>query len=241
MEKANLKSSLLKKLIWLILFSIAMGYLESAVVIYLRAIYYPDGFTFPLTPIDSTIAITEFFREVATLVMLVGIGILTGKSSAQRLGFFLLSFAIWDIFYYIFLYIILGWPSSLMTWDILFLVPVPWVGPVITPIVVSTLMIILSSCLVHFNKKLKRLEWLVFILGSLIVITSWVLDYWNFGTKKTINGAWTLSSKHGLFDSTNQYIPNSFNWYIFMVGILLIALAVFTYYVRNYKIYKNGN
>jgi len=241
MEKQNLKSSLLKKISWLILFSIAMGYLESAVVVYLRAIYYPDGFAFPLTPIDSTIAITEFFREVATLVMLVGIGILTGKSSAQRLGFFLLSFAIWDIFYYIFLYIILSWPTSLLTWDILFLIPIPWIGPVITPIIVSILMIIFSYSLVYFNKKLKRLDWIIFILGSLIVITSWVFDFLNFSTKKAANGVWTLTSKHGLFESPVQYIPNSFNWYIFMVGIFLIALAVFTYYVRNYKIYKNGN
>lgn len=241
MDKQNLKSSLLKKLIWLILFSIAMGYLESAVVVYLRKIYYPEGFNFPLTPIDSTIAITEFWREIATLVMILGIGILTGKSSAQKLGFFLLSFAIWDIFYYIFLYIILGWPSSFMTWDILFLVPVPWVGPVITPIIVSTLMLILSYCLVYFNKKLNLLELLFFILGSLVVIASWVLDFWNFCTEKVTNGIWTISSKHGLFDSTNQYIPNSFNWYIFILGILLIALTILTYYLRNYKIYKNGN
>lgn len=241
MEKPNLKSSLSKKIAWLIVFSIAMGYLESAVVVYLRAIYYPNGFAFPLTPIDSTIAITEFFREVATLVMLLGVGILTGKSSAQKLGFFLLSFAIWDIFYYIFLYLILGWPSSIMTWDILFLVPVPWVGPVITPIVVSTLMILLSSCLVYFNKKLNRLDWFIFILGSLTVIASWVLDYWNFCTNKLTNGVWTLSSNYNIFDTTAPYIPNTFNWYIFVTGILLIALAILTYYLRNYKIYKNGN
>ena len=111
---------IIKNTIWVILFSIAMAYLESAVVVYLREIYYPEGFIFPLTPIDSTIAITEFWREVATLVMLLGIGILTGKSAPQRLAFFLLSFAIWDIFYYVFLYVLLGWPASLMTWDILF-------------------------------------------------------------------------------------------------------------------------
>ena len=118
-----MKSFLVKKIIWIVLLSIAMAYLESAVVIYLREIYYPEGFAFPLTPIKTTIAITEFWREVATLVMLLGIGILTGKASAQRLAFFLLSFAIWDIFYYVFLYLTLGWPSSLLTWDLLFLIP----------------------------------------------------------------------------------------------------------------------
>jgi len=226
---------LIKKISWIILFSIAMAYLESAVVVYLREIYYPDGFVFPLTPIDSTIAITEFWREVATLVMLLGIGILTGKSSAQRLAFFLLSFAIWDIFYYVFLYVLLGWPSSLMTWDILFLVPVPWVGPVLSPIIISLLMITLASSLIYFNKKLNTLEWLFSILGSIVVIISWVLDYWNFSTKKTSSDIWTLSSKHNLFDSTEQYIPSSFNWYIFTAGTFLITLAILSFYFRNKK------
>lgn len=228
-------NSLIKNIIWIILFSIAMAYLESAVVVYLREIYYPEGFVFPLTPIDSTIAITEFWREVATLVMLLGIGILTGKSSAQRLAFFLLSFAIWDIFYYVFLYVLLGWPSSLMTWDILFLVPIPWVGPMLSPIIVSTLMILLASCLIYFNKKLNALEWSFSILGSIVVIFSWVLDYWEFSTKNAANEVWTLSSKQNLFDTTEQYIPTSFNWFFFTAGAFLITLTIISFYNRNKK------
>jgi hypothetical protein len=235
MKTEIVTSSFLKKITWLILFSIAMGYLESAVVVYLREIYYPNGFVFPLTPIDSTLALTEFWREVATLVMLLGIGILTGKSSAQRLAFFLLSFAIWDIFYYVFLYVLLGWPSSLMTWDILFLVPVPWVGPVLTPLIISTLMLLLASFLIYFNKKLNRLEWSFSILGSIVVIISWVLDYWNFITKKVANKVWTLSSKQNLFDTTEQYIPTAFNWPIFIAGVCLISLTIFSFYFRNAK------
>ena len=235
MKTEIVTSSFLKKITWLILFSIAMGYLESAVVVYLREIYYPNGFVFPLTPIDSTLALTEFWREVATLVMLLGIGILTGKSSAQRLAFFLLSFAIWDIFYYVFLYVLLGWPSSLMTWDILFLVPVPWVGPVLTPLIISTLMLLLATFLIYFNKKLNRLEWSFSILGSIVVIISWVLDYWNFSTKKVANKVWTLSSKQNLFDTTEQYIPTAFNWPIFIAGVCLISLTIFSFYFRNAK------
>jgi len=233
-----MKQTLIKSICWIILFSIAMAYLESAVVVYLREIYYPEGFVFPLTPIKSTIAVTEFWREVATLVMLLGIGILTGKSAAQRLAFFLLSFAIWDIFYYVFLYILLGWPSSLMTWDILFLVPVPWVGPVLTPVTVSMLMLLLASCLIYFNKTLNKLEWCFSILGSIVIILSWVLDYWNFSTKKTNADVWTLSSEQNLFDTTAQYIPSSFNWYIFTVGALLIATAIFSFYKRNNKLHQ---
>lgn len=241
MTTQNHYQSLLKTVSWLIIFSIAMGYMETAVVVYLREIYYPNGFSFPLTAIESTIVITEFWREVATIVMLVGMSVLIGKTSSHRFAFFLLAFAIWDIFYYIFLYLLLGWPSSLMTWDILFLIPVPWVGPVITPVIVSSLMILLAAHLIYFNTKLNRLEWFLSILGSLVVVISWVQDYWNFSTKRATNGVWTLSSKHDLFDTVEQYIPSSFNWYIFFLGALLIASSILFYYLRNIKTLKNDH
>lgn len=235
----NLSQS--KTITYLIIFSIAMGYLESAVVVYLRAIYYPEGFTFPLMPIDSTIAITEFWREVATIIMLLGIGVLIGKSTAQRLAYFLLSFAIWDIFYYVFLYVLLEWPESIITWDVLFLVPIPWVGPVITPIIVSLLMIILSYCLVYFNKKLNLVEWIFFILGSLVVISSWVIDFLIFCSSRTTNGAWTLSSDYNLFDTSEPYIPDTFNWWIFTIGVVMITVTILVYATRNIKFNKNEN
>lgn len=216
--------SLLKQLIWLVVFSISMAYLESAVVVYLREIYYPDGFSFPLRPLDSDIFITEFLREIATIVMLMGISVLTGKSSSQRFAFFLLSFAIWDIFYYVFLYLLLGWPTSLLTWDILFLVPIPWVGPVITPVIVSVIMILMASSLIYHSKQLNRTQWILSILGSLVVILSWVLDYWNYSSQFS-NGLWTLSSE--------SYVPKSFNWYIFLLGIVLLMAATISHYIGN--------
>ena len=238
MNIKNNTPSLLKQLSWLVIFSIAMAYLESAVVVYLREIYYPEGFSFPLTPINIDIFMTEIWREIATIIMLAGIGILTGNSSSQRFAFFLLTFAIWDIFYYIFLYALLGWPSSLLTWDILFLVPIPWVGPVITPIIVSLTMIILASSLIHFKKNLNLNQWLLSILGSLMVIISWVLDYWIFISNQFSNGTWILSSEQELFGSSDQYIPGSFNWYIFLIGILLLLTATASHYLKNRKIQK---
>jgi len=238
MNTKNKTPSLLKQLSWLVIFSIAMAYLESAVVVYLREIYYPEGFSFPLVPINAEIFITEILREIATIIMLAGIGILTGNSSSQRFAFFLLTFAIWDIFYYIFLYALLGWPSSLLTWDILFLVPIPWVGPVITPIIVSLTMIILASSLIHFKKNLNLNQWLLSILGSLMVIISWVFDYWIFISNQFSNGAWILSSEQELFGSSDQYIPGSFNWYIFLIGILLLLTATASHYLKNRKIQK---
>ena len=112
-----------KKVSYVLLYAIAMALLETAVVVYLRELYYKDGFAFPLRNLPATIAITELLREAATVVMLVAIGFLCGKNKLQRFAYFCLAFAVWDIFYYVFLYVLLSWPQSLFTWDILFLIP----------------------------------------------------------------------------------------------------------------------
>ena len=162
------QQQLLNKLLIISIFSIAMGFLESSVVVYLREIYYPNGFNFPLAPIDKHIAITKILREAATVIMLFSIGYLAAKSIASRLAWFIFSFAIWDIFYYVFLKLLINWPESLLTDDILFLIPVTWVGPVITPVIVSLSMIFLALVILYFESenisvKIIRLEWILFI------------------------------------------------------------------------------
>src|SRR5215204_495359 len=136
---------LTKKLIWVTIFSIAMGFMETAIVVYLRKIYYPGGFQFPLVPMEADLVLVEILREAATIIMLVGIGILIGKNTSQKFAYFIYCFAIWDLCYYIFLKLLLDWPESLLTPDILFLIPVPWVGPVIGPCIISMTMIVLTS------------------------------------------------------------------------------------------------
>ena len=73
-----------------------MGFLETSVVVYLRELYYPKGFTFPLVIIPNKIAVVEFWREIATIVMLVGAGIIAGKTRLSRFAYFIIAFAIWD-------------------------------------------------------------------------------------------------------------------------------------------------
>jgi hypothetical protein len=116
-------------LFWITLFSISMGFLESSVVVYIREIYYPGGFDFPIVTMDKTLAITELLREAATMFMLLSAGIIAGRNTAERFAWFIYCFAVWDIFYYVFLYALLGWPESLLTWDILFIIPVVWDRP----------------------------------------------------------------------------------------------------------------
>jgi hypothetical protein len=229
-----------KKLVWLTLFSIAMGFMESAVVVYLREIYYPNGFSFPLVPIENDIALVEFLREAATIIMLFGIGVLTGKTQAQRLAFFIYCFAIWDIFYYVFLKMLMDWPASFMEWDILFLIPVPWVSPVIAPCMVSLTMILLALAIVFFqergiNTQFNWKDWAGFILGSLTIIASFVWDYFLYvGKVNAKSTCWTLSSDNSLFQDIAAYVPTEFNWSLFLLGeaVLLVGIVLYIKRIR---------
>lgn len=226
-------------LLWVTIFSIAMAFLESAVVVYLREIYYPDGFQFPLVSIDQNILITELFREVATIVMLLGAGVVLGKNLGERLAYFIYCFAIWDIFYYVFLKLLLGWPESFLTWDILFLIPVVWVGPVICPILLSLTMILLAGVIIYYNRKLpnmkiKSREWLVLIFGSIVVIVSFTWDYTTF-----LFGQYSLSELLSVIgtaelkDLNLLYSPQKFIWLLFWVGELIILSGVGMFWWRN--------
>lgn len=224
---------IIKTLIWLTIFSIAMGYMESAVVVYLRKIYYPEGFKFPLIPVSHDIAITEFFREVATLLMLIGVGVMAGKNTLQRFAFFIFSFALWDIFYYVFLKVLLNWPESFFTWDILFLIPVPWVGPVLAPCITSLTMILLTLIIINYQEKEKLnhiafFEWILFIFGSITSIVSFMWDYIIYlsqgGKDKAI---WTLSCNTDMFIEVRDYLPQHFNWWLFGIGEGMILFAIF--------------
>jgi hypothetical protein len=167
---------------WLVTYAIAMAYVESAVVVYLRALYYPRGFTFPLVPLPPDIVAIEIGREAATLVMLLGVAMLAGRERWERFPAFCVSFGVWDIFYYVWLWLLLRWPPSLLTWDVLFLIPVPWTGPVVAPVIVSVLLVVGGLLLwrkgargepVRFPLPLR----ILLLTGALLVLGSFLLDF----------------------------------------------------------------
>jgi hypothetical protein len=194
-----------KKLLLLFVFALAMGYVEAAVVVYLRKIFYPHGFGFPVVRISMDLALIELGREAATVVMLLGVAFLAEKTRRGRLICFMMLFGIWDIAYYLWLWVTIGWPSSLLTWDLLFLIPVIWTGPVIAPILVSVLMIV--TALIYYghreaaeNVSISRAEWVLTILAAVIIFTSFALN-------------------HGVtFDGG---VPTRFPWMLFAVGMAL--------------------
>ena len=168
-----------------VVFGIAFGYIEAAVVVYLRAIFYPAGFTFPLTefaigPLWERLLLTEIGREAASMVLISTAAWLFGRNLQQRFAFFLTIFAVWDIFYYIWLKILLGWPSSIMDWDILFLIPVAWAGPVLAPVLISLTLLIFAIIILYRSSRARALRltltgWLAFILTGLVVVISFCI------------------------------------------------------------------
>ncbi len=136
---------MLQRLLLAVAFSMAFGYIESAVVVYLRALFHPDGFTFPMqvfavTAAGKRLLLTEIGREGATLVLILTAALLFGKTRREQAAYGLIIFAVWDIFYYVWLKVLLNWPASLWDWDILFLIPIVWAAPVLYPVLVSVAM-----------------------------------------------------------------------------------------------------
>src|SRR5260370_40023987 len=183
----------------LLLFAISFGYLEAAVVVYLRAIYDPirqrihperrPNDLFPLITQDQLLAagpenerrlIIELGREIATIAMLAAFGLVMGRNFNERMATFAIAFGLWDISFYAFLKMMIHWPESLNTWKILFLIDLPWIGPVLAPILVSVALIVCGLISLSSGGIAPRLpHWLALIPGGLVVILSFVWDFRN--------------------------------------------------------------
>lgn len=229
--------SLRNKLITITAFAIAMGFLESAVVVYMREILYPGGFEFPLAPIPVHLALTELLREVATLIMLVTIGIIAAKRFSTGLAWFIYCFAIWDIFYYVFLKLLLGWPESVMTWDVLFLIPTTWTGPVLSPVLVSLTMILLASVILFQAERGKetrihRREWAGFVAGSLVLIVGFIFDYSQHMLIHFSPVEMLQLKNPEVLEVATRYIPHHFPWWIFGIGEVIIIGTTGIYWRR---------
>jgi hypothetical protein len=191
-----------RKLFWLVVWGIAFAYIEASIVVYLRKIYYPGGFSFPAVIIEPDIAAVEIIREITTQVFMWTVAELSCRSFQCRLAVFMFLFGIWDIFYYVFLKAALNWPASLADWDILFLVPLPWVGPVWAPVVVSLGMIWAGTVILIRNEQGKPLDlgpgfMLLEVAAGLVIIVSFLIP-----------GQAVI----------HQAVPQHFPWYLFVMG-----------------------
>jgi hypothetical protein len=141
---------MLTRLLLLALFGIAMAHLEGVVVVYLRKVLGlldSDSNKESVKDFPKRYLHIEMTREAATIIMLLVIAFLVGETWAEKGVFFLWTFAFWDLFYYLSLYILIKWPPKLTTIDVLFLIPKPWIAPVWFPVGVSSFTIIAISVL----------------------------------------------------------------------------------------------
>jgi len=221
-----------KQLLWVFLFAVSMAFFESAIVVYLRELYYPEGFSFPLKTLDNDIAATEIVREAFSMLMIVSVAVIAGRRAMQRFGYFLIIFGVWDIFYYVFLKLILGWPESLLTPDILFLIPVTWVGPVLAPALNSLVMVFLGFILVRANSinqksVIKPLAWALLGVGAVFVLVAYVEDYVGYMTQYfSVQEMLFDASDKGVMAKATNYVPGSFAWGWYIAGVVLHTIAV---------------
>ena len=206
---------------WIVTFyALAMAWVESAVVFYLRSMidrlqpYQPN----PL-PLWSGFGLAEVVREAATLIMLLTVGWLAGRSWRSRLGYTLLAFGVWDIAYYLWLVPLTVWPTSLTDWDILFLIPLPWWGPVWAPMSIATLMIVFGSMVGKHDSPnrpfwpSRKVLWAA-AFGTLLALYVFMAD--------AIRVVWSGGNTAQLRD----LLPPWFNWPLFLAALALMAVPV---------------
>ena len=225
--KTNLSST--GRWLTVVTYAAAMAWVESAVVFYLRTLvdriepYQPN----PL-PFAAGFAKAELVREAATLIMLLTVGILAGRNWRSRLGYFAIAFGVWDIFYYVFLKFLCGWPHSLLDWDVIFLIPVPWWGPVAAPVSIALLLILwgtlasgwepLTPALSPWDgereasRRWVRRTWLLNAAGVLLALYVFTAD--------------CLPVAHRGTQALSKVLPTHFNWSLFSVALMLMGAAV---------------
>lgn len=204
-------------------FALTMANVEAMIVVYLRRLYYPEGFTFPLVLVDNRTLVFELLREACTLVMLIAFGVAAGSTSVGKLAFFLFTFGVWDIFYYIWLKICLNWPDSLFTWDVLFLIPVPWIGPVLAPISVACTMIVMGLVLLYLEARgpvlpASKAVWQSQITAALIIIFSFTID--------------VVPRLDAQGMALAKWVPTAYRWWMLGFGQIL-AIGTFIHWARR--------
>jgi len=160
--------------------------------------------------------LVEVGREAATLVLIAAGAWLSGRNGAQRFAFSATIFAVWDIFYYVWLKILLDWPASLMDWDLLFLIPVAWASPVLAPVIVSAILLAFAVLIIKRDSagavvRVSAVDLVGFSVAALVVVSSFCMA--------------------GAHISEPDY-HHHFSWLVFAVGCVA-AVALFIKCMRR--------
>ncbi len=171
---------MIARAILLAVFGAAMAFVEAAVVVYLRTVL-GAGPLFPMKDLPPLLMSIEIGREAATLVMLVSVAVLSIRGAARRMGAFLFLFAVWDVLYYAWLRATTGWPAGVEAWDILFLIPLPWVGPVWSVLVICAGMAVFGVLFLRMPEEAPFAPglwgWVCGVVGTIVVIATYILEW----------------------------------------------------------------
>ncbi len=215
-----------RTLVYVGLFAVAMAYLEATVVLYLRRLYGITNLLAAQPPLDPLIGIAEVGREAATLVMLATLGWAAGRRTASRIGFAVFAFGVWDIFYYFWLRLLIGWPQSLLDYDLLFLIPLPWWGPVLTPVLIAALLALAGAAAVIAEEsgrplRLSRADLLLLGLGTTLILYSFTAD--------------ALAALPADLETLGKLKPGDFRWPIYLAGLAAFASSSCRIVIRAWK------
>lgn len=207
---------------WLTIFGVAMGFLEAIVVVYLRALYYPQGFGFPMAAMPPAIYVAELVRELCTIVMLGSVAFLAGRSGLQRFAVFLFSFVVWDVAYYAGLKLFLDWPGSVHEWDVLFLIPLPWFGPVLSPLLYCTAMLAVAWAALRLDdagRSLTRGTLLLLALSTVLVLAAFMADAWGIVAEAVRAIPDPALRQARIEQDFLACVPQAFRWDLFLPGL----------------------
>lgn len=224
------KESVIKRTVILLsLYSTAMALLEAAVVVYMRRLYYPSNplELFPMRFLDQYDPVLELGREVATIVMILTVAFLAERRNLTRtFAAFVFVFGLWDLFYYVWLKLLIGWPRTWLEWDILFLIPSVWLGPWICPAAIAALFIIWGTWALLTKRDIQftTTSLSLFIVGALLGLISFMQP------------ATTVEP-----ESLSAYRPESFWWWLFLPNYaLMVAGFAMTAFAKGGRVTDHG-
>jgi hypothetical protein len=206
-----------RRLAWICVFALAMAFVEAAVVVYLRRILGVVDLVRDVAAYDPAIALTEIGREAATLLMLLAAGFSAGQSLQARVGLTLFAFGLWDVLYYVWLRVLLCWPESLLTEDVLFLIPLPWWGPVLAPVLVALLFTAFGVVLVARDQSGRRvrlggIEWMALISGMAVVLYTFMVD--------------AIRALPASAEDLSRLKPGPFLWPLYLAGLAAMVFSL---------------
>jgi hypothetical protein len=193
-----------------------MAWLEAAVVVYLRRLYYPDDqlTLFPMRIWRTSDLLVEIVREGATIVMILAVALLAVPTRTRRTAAFLYVFGVWDLFYYLWLKLALGWPVSWTDWDILFLIPWAWLAPWLAPALPALLFALWGG-----GVLIRATETIVPRRAALIAIAGLTLMLTSF-----LEPALPLLGQPA--EAAARFVPSRFLWAVYLPGAALLAAGL---------------